>query len=156
MQKINGIILVTIAFLSSFFWGCSQEDDHYDSEMYTLAEQMETRTAEPGGGHKKKRIVFVQTPINTSLPKGMSSDSIPILDGEYDDETLSVFISDYSGSVDVYVLALPLNQVMSYDGATFVDDHQFDFSLTGYPHGATYQVYIGLDNGDAYAGEFDL
>lgn len=155
MQKINGIILVTIAFFSSFFLGCSQEDDYYDSDMYTLAEQMDTRTAESGGGHKKKKILWFKQDETINLPKG-TLDSIPVLYGEYDDEALSVSISNFSGRADVYVLALPLNNVMNYNVATFVNNYQFDFSLTGYTHGATYQVYVGLDNGEAYAGEFDL
>lgn len=156
MRKINGILLMAMTFLSSFFWGCSQDDDTYQSDMYTLAEQMDTRTAEPEKPKKKKKIILTPTHGTTPSPRGVLENPSPVLDGEYDDETMSVSISGFSGRVDVYILALPLNQVMSYSTETIMNNHQFDFSLAGYSQGATYQVFVGLDNGDAYAGEFVL
>ena len=39
-------VAATIFTVSS----CSQDDDYYESDMYTMAEPSETRAAEPGGG----------------------------------------------------------------------------------------------------------
>ena len=38
-------VAATIFTISS----CSQDDDYYESDMYTMAEPLETRAAEPGG-----------------------------------------------------------------------------------------------------------
>ena len=42
----TAFIVTTIFTISS----CSQDDDYYESDMYTMAEPLETRAAEPGGG----------------------------------------------------------------------------------------------------------
>lgn len=154
MRKINGILLMAMTFLSSFFWGCSQDDDTYQSDMYTLAEQMDTRTAEPEKPKKKKKITFTHTENNISLPKGVLD--TPSLYGEYDDETLSVSISGFSGHAEVFVMNMSLYQVVAYQTETFTNAHQFDFALSGFATGTTYQIIVSLSNGDAYAGEFDL
>ena len=43
----TAFIAATIILVSS----CSQDDDFYDSDMYTMAEELETRAGEPGGGY---------------------------------------------------------------------------------------------------------
>lgn len=154
MRKINGILLMAMTFLSSFFWGCSQDDDTYQSDMYTLAEQMDTRTAEPEGGNHKKRIHWIKTTDVVPHPRDLSG--VPYLYGEYDDETLSVSISGFSGHAEVFVMNMSLYQVVAYQTETFTNAHQFDFALSGFATGTTYQIIVSLSNGDAYAGEFDL
>ena len=42
----TAFIASTIITVSS----CSQDDDYYESDMYTMAEPLETRAAEPGTG----------------------------------------------------------------------------------------------------------
>ena len=46
----TAFIAATIILVSS----CSQDDDFYESDMYTMAEELETRAGEPGGGGESK------------------------------------------------------------------------------------------------------
>ncbi len=46
MKRIERITYVSFIILSCVLCGCSQDDDNYDSDMYTLAE-MGTRMVEP-------------------------------------------------------------------------------------------------------------
>lgn len=46
MKRIEGITYVSFIILSCVFCGCSQDDDNYESDMYTLAE-MGTRLGDP-------------------------------------------------------------------------------------------------------------
>ena len=49
------MLVVVITALLGVLCGCSQEDDGYDSYMYTLAEEMGTRGGggDPGGNPPK-------------------------------------------------------------------------------------------------------
>ena len=62
MKKANGIILASSLFLACIYCGCSQDDDNYDSDMYTLAEGMGTRMVEPP---PVNNVVLSDTVYNT-------------------------------------------------------------------------------------------
>ena len=50
--KLNFCGIFAIAFIAAtiiLVSSCSQDDDFYESDMYTMAEELETRAGEPGG-----------------------------------------------------------------------------------------------------------
>lgn len=47
MKRINGSIVASFIIFAGIACGCSQDDADYDSNMYTLAEEMGTRMVEP-------------------------------------------------------------------------------------------------------------
>ena len=51
----TAFIAATIILVSS----CSQDDDFYESDKYTMAEELETRACEPGEGDPLKKHFFV-------------------------------------------------------------------------------------------------
>ncbi|MBR1666735.1 MAG: hypothetical protein IJ693_00505 [Bacteroidaceae bacterium] len=155
MKIINGIIMVAFTTLLFTFLGCSQDDEYYNSDMYTMAEQLETRGGEPGGQGKKRIYINPHCPQDIR-PTDIPSPTTPTLYGEYDDTTLSIFINGYSGSAQVSVLSVLGHHLMGYAEEMIESGVQIDFSLTSYTHGRTYQIFITLDNGDAYWGEFNL
>lgn len=150
---------VVITVLLVLFCGCSQEDDDYDNaDMYTLAEEMGTRGGgnggDPGGSIKKKRISFTRTNNNISNPKGVLENTEPVLDGEYDSTTLSVFISEFSGHVESY-LRDANHTIWGYVQKDVLGDDHINFSLTNCPTGTNYEIIVALDSA-WYEGAFDL
>lgn len=71
--------IVTITFVIA---SCSQDDDYYDSNMYTLAEKMETRSGgDPGGeggegGEENNGMYCADFTFTNVLFKGTNSDTI--------------------------------------------------------------------------------
>ena len=64
--KINFCGIFAIAFIAAtiiLISSCSQDDDFYESDKYTMAEELETRTPEPGGGgsDKPSKIKYSKT-----------------------------------------------------------------------------------------------
>lgn len=152
------MMMVAVTALFCVFCGCSQDDDYYDSDMYTLAE-MGTRLGEgggdPGGSPKKKRIVF--SPANEVIynPKGISGKSAPALYGEYDTSTLTISLNNYSGNASIYIQTIQGDQLMDSATMAVSDEAHINFSLTNYTIGARYQIYVILGS-DTYYGVFDL
>lgn len=152
-------MMVALTALFCIFCGCSQDDDMYDnSEMYTLAEEMGTRLGgDPGGTVKKKKVVFTHTDENVHNPvKGVLEKTDPILDGEYDTSTLTISISNFNGSADIYIYTVLGHDMMDVTATNVVDGTSIDFSLSGYTAGVDYEIYVSLSNGEAYVGQFDL
>lgn len=104
----------------------------------------------------KKKIILTPFPDTTSSPTGQSGNPIPVLDGEYDADSLTISISDYWGDAEVTITRLPFHQLMDSAEDTVVSEVQFDFSLSGYVEGMVYQVVVVLDNNETYIGEFVL
>ena len=104
----------------------------------------------------KKKIILTPFPDTTSSPTGQSGNPIPVLDGEYDADSLTISISDYWGDAEVTITRLPFHQLMDSAEDTVVSEAQFDFSLSGYVEGMVYQVVVVLDNNETYIGEFVL
>ena len=62
-------VAATIFSVSS----CSQDDDYYESDMYTMAEPLETRAAEPGeGNHTYTRVADMGEILVPFTSKGSS------------------------------------------------------------------------------------
>ena len=132
MKTFNGIMMVALTAMFYLFCGCSQdEDDYNNSDMYTLAEEMGTR----GGG---------------------GDNTAPILDGEYDTSTLTISISNFSGSADIYIYTVQGHNMMDVTTTNVVNGTLIDFSLSDYTTGVDYEIYISLSNGEAYVGQFVL
>ncbi len=152
------MMMVTVTALFSFLCGCSQEDDYYDSDMYTLAE-MGTRLGEgggdPGGSTKKRRISLDYLKDSHTNPKGISGKSAPTLYGEYDTETLTISISNYEGNAQISVLTVESGYLMSSATLAVSSTSSIDFSLLNYPTNAYYQIFVTLGS-DTYYGVFDL
>lgn len=104
----------------------------------------------------KKKIILTPFPDTTSSPTGQSGNPIPVMDGEYDADSLTISISDYWGDAEVTITRLPFHQLMDSAEDTVVSEAQFDFSLSGYVKGMVYQVVVVLDNNETYIGEFVL
>ena len=65
----TAFIASTIITVSS----CSQDDDYYESDMYTMAEPLETRAAEPGeGNHTYTRVADMGEILVPFTSKGSS------------------------------------------------------------------------------------
>lgn len=158
MKTFNGIMMVALTAMFCVFCGCSQdEDDYNNSDMYTLAEEMETRGmgGDPGGnqGKKKKKIDFVRVTGDIPNPKKNSNSTIPALYGEYDTDTLAVSVSNYVGLAKIYVAqgSIVLDSIITNvpSGCPSI------FSLAGYTIGETYHADVVLGS-DKYIGDFDL
>ena len=166
MKTINGMLVVLITASLGIFCGCSQEDDYYDSDMYTLAE-MGTRLGgkgDPGGSTTKKKIIFdpyyetLPQPTNILLPMNMSSlpnSANSVLSGEYDTETLTISISNYNGNAQISILTVESGYLMSSATVAVSSGSSIDFSLLDYPTSAYYQIFVTLGS-DTYYGVFDL
>lgn len=171
MKKINVILMLAFTALVCSLMGCSQEDDGYDNaEMYTLAE-MGTRLGgkgDPGGMSPKtiicwkKRKEYIDTPtgaltpFNMSSPASLPNSTDPILYGEYDTSTLTISISNFNGSADIYIYSVQGHDMMDVTSANVDNGTSIDFPLLDYTSGVDYEIYISLSNGEAYLGQFDL
>lgn len=149
--------MVAVAAVLCVFCGCSQDDDMYNnSDMYTLAEEMGTRSmgGDPGGGVKKKPVVF-QHKYGGFLnqPRNIIDSTEPTLYGEYDTDTLAVSINNYDGLAKIYVANG--NIVMDSIITNVSSGCSSIFSLTGYTSGESYHVDVVLKN-DTYIGDLDL
>ena len=155
-------VTTTMVLLAS----CSQDDDNYESDMYTLAE-MGTRLGgkgDPGGSTTKKKIIFdpyyetLPQPTNILLPMNMSSlpnSANSVLSGEYDTETLTISISNYNGNAQISILTVESGYLMSSATVAVSSESSIDFSLLDYPTSAYYQIFVTLGS-DTYYGVFDL
>ncbi len=155
MKIINGFTMVALTYLMLTLGGCSQDNESYDSDMYTMAEPLETRAAETNGEQDKKKVVISPIPIGFSDPTDIGDNTL-CLYGEYDGTTLSIMISGYSGNIQISVLSVLGHHLMDYSENAVASNAQLDFPLSNYTKGKKYQIYITLDNGDAYCGEFSL
>lgn len=169
MKTINGMLLVVITALLGLLCGCSQEDDGYDSDMYTLAEEMGTRGGggDPGGNPPKRVIRWdkrglqidnptgFSNPINMSAPASLPNSLDPILYGEYDTESLTISISNYNGNAEISILTVESGYLMSSATVAVSSESSIDFSLLDYPTSAYYQIFVTLGS-DTYYGVFDL
>ncbi len=154
-------MMVAIAAVVCVFCGCSQDDDMYnDSDMYTLAEEMGTRSmgGDPGGnqGNKKKKIDFVHTPSVIPNPSKTSKSTDPTLYGEYDTDTLTVSISNFVGSADISIRSVESGSLMSSTTITVPSGSPKEFPLSLYPTGVDYKIIVVLSDSSAYVGLFDL
>ena len=159
MKTFNGIMMVTLTAMFFVFCGCSQdEDDYNNSDMYTLAEEMGTRGGggDPGGTVKKKKVVFLHTDEIINNPKSVLENTNPILDGEYDTSNLTISISNFNGSADIYIYTVQGHNMMDVTTTNVVNGTSIDFSLSDYTTGVDYEIYISLSNGEAYVGQFVL
>ena len=166
MKKINVILMLAFTVLVCSLMGCSQDDDNYESDMYTLAE-MGTRLGgkgDPGGSTTKKKIIFdpyyetLPQPTNILLPMNMSSlpnSANSVLSGEYDTETLTISISNYNGNAQISILTVESGYLMSSATVAVSSESSIDFSLLDYPTSAYYQIFVTLGS-DTYYGVFDL
>ena len=147
------MLLVVITALLGLLCGCSQEDDGYDSDMYTLAEEMGTRGGggDPGGNPPKRVIRWDKRGAPASLPNSLD----PILYGEYDTESLTISISNYNGNAEISILTVESGYLMSSATMAVSSESSIDFSLLDYPTSAYYQIFVTLGS-DTYYGVFDL
>ena len=103
----------------------------------------------------KRKVILTPISSNTPRPTDLTGDPIPILDGEYDSDTLTISICDYWGNAEVYIKRLPSFLVIDSAEETVVSETQFDFSIADYVESDTYQIVVELDNGETYIGEFE-
>ncbi len=155
MKIINVILMLAFTVLVCSLMGCSQSDDEYNSDMYTLAEMGTRLGGEPEGGGGKKKVELDPLPSDLSDPNGLSGNPVPVLYGEYDTESLSVFINDYRGNAQVSVLSVPRHHLMDYAEDSVASTIQFNFPFTDYTEGTAYQIIVMLDNNKMYVGEFE-
>ena len=172
MKRIKGMIRLAIVALFCIFSGCSQDDEEfYDSEMFTRAEEGEMmRNGEGGnGGSSLKRMIkwerkkndetsnptSISFPTETLCLSNVPNTDNPTLFGEYDNRTLSVSIGNYTGNAILYICSVQGNHLMGSTTLTVENSASQDFSLTGYSTGQSYQIYVILDNA-AYVGNFEL
>lgn len=172
MKTSKGIIMVAITALFCIFCACSQDDDMYDnSDMYTLAEEMGTRSmgGDPGGASLKKKVYWskkdsghnsspsgILDPINMSAPASLPNSSDLILYGEYDTATLTISISNFVGHAAIYIHSVESGSLMSSDTIPVPSGSPVDFPLSGYATGVNYEIDVALSDSSAYVGLFDL
>ncbi len=77
-----------------------------------------------------------------------------ILSAEYDSSDLYFFIGGYTGEVDLFVTNSQ-NTSMDSDILNVVASANTSFDISAYPAG-TYHLYIYLDDGSIYEGEFEI
>ena len=151
-------MMVAVAAVLCVFCGCSQDDDMYNkSDMYTLAEEMGTRSmgGDPGGANKKIPIEFVITHGNIPIPSKTANSTDPILYGEYDTNDLTISISNYEGDAVISILSVESGYLMSTDTIAIPEESPANFPLSNYPTGAYYHIFVTLGS-DTYYGVFDL
>lgn len=103
--------------------------------------------------NEKAKVILSPVPDVVSRPTDLNPFS-PTLYAEYDEDSLSISISDYWGDVEVFVMSSVGHQMMDDEETTVVSQAQLDFSLGCYTSGASYQIYVVLENGEVYMGEF--
>ena len=161
--------MVAIAVVFCVFCGCSQDDDMYNnSDMYTLAEEMGTRSmgGDPGGSSPKQRILLTKMNGNNqpkNLPDTitMSAPAIrlnsidPILYAEYDTSYLTISISNYEGDAVISTFVVESGYPMSSDTIAIPEESPANFPLSSYPTGVYYHIFVTLGS-DTYYGVFYL
>ena len=151
-------MMVVIAAVVCVFCGCSKDDDMYnDSDMYTLAEEMGTRSmgGDPGGGVKKKPIVFKhEYGGHLSHPKNIINSTDPAVYGEYDTDTLTVSISNYVGHASICIVQGA--NVIDSIGTNVAGGFTNNFPLASYTTGVGYEIDVALSDSSTYVGLFDL
>lgn len=151
-------MMVAVAAVLCVFCGCSQDDDMYnDSDMYTLAEKMGTRSmgGDPGGTPGKKKIVFKHKyGGHLNQPKSIIDSTDPTLYGEYDTDTLTVSISNFVGHASICIVQGA--NVIDSIGTDVAGGFTNNYSLAGYTTGVGYEIDVALSDSSAYVGSFDL
>lgn len=89
-----------------------------------------------------------------SHPKNPGQTENVTMSAGYDSSDLYFSISNYSGDVDLYVTN-SLNTVMDNETLNVVSFASTSFDISAYPAG-TYYLYIYLDDGSIYEGEFEI
>lgn len=159
MKTSKGIMMVAITAVFCVFCGCSQDDDVYDnSEMYTLAEEMGTRSmgGDPGGTSRKRFIKWYKGGQIPSPSKGFDDSSAPNLYGEYDTDTLTVSISNFVGNAAISIHSGESRSQMSSDTIAIPEESPVNYPLSGYATGVNYEINVVLSDSSSYVGLFDL
>ena len=76
------------------------------------------------------------------------------MSAEYDSSDLYFSIGGYTGEVDLFVTNSQ-NTSMDSDTLNVVTSASTSFDISAYPAG-TYYLYIYLDDGSIYEGEFEI
>lgn len=151
-------MMVVVAAVLCVFCGCSQDDDMYNnSDMYTLAEEMGTRSmgGDPGGNPGKRTILFTIIADATHKPQRSFGESNATLLGEYDTNDLTISISNYEGDAVISILSVESGYLMSTDTIDVPEESPANFPLSSYPTDAYYHIFVTLGS-DTYYGVFDL
>ncbi len=157
MKNLSRVMMVAIAAVVCVLCGCSQDDDIYDnSDMYTLAEEMGTRSmgGDPGGTPRKRKIVFKHTAGHFHHPKNILDSTDPTLYGEYDTDTLTVSISNFVGHASISIVQG--TTIIDSMGTNVAGGVTNSFPLAGYTTGVGYEIDVALSDSSAYVGLFDL
>jgi hypothetical protein len=89
-----------------------------------------------------------------SHPKNPGQTENVTMSAEYDSSDLYFSISGYTGEVDLFVTNSQ-NTSMDSDILNVVASASTSFDISAYPAG-TYHLYIYLDDGSIYEGEFEI
>lgn len=101
----------------------------------------------------KTPIVLVPTSTSSNPPTGNSGIDVPIISAEYDADNLTIFIENYAGDTDILIMRNFGHQVV-YDSTNYLSPlSPVEIDISGYSAGS-YSIYILLDGGEMYSGEF--
>lgn len=101
----------------------------------------------------KTPIVLVPTSTSSNPPTGNSGIDVPIISAEYDADDLTIFIENYAGNADILIMRNFGHQVV-YDSTDYLSPlSPVEIDISGYSAGS-YSIYILLDGGEMYSGEF--
>ena len=100
----------------------------------------------------KKTIPIIHGTGNAGNPTGLETD-VPFVSAEYDADDLTIFIENYAGNADILIMRNFGHQVV-YDSTDYLSPlSPVEIDISGYSAGS-YSIYILLDGGEMYSGEF--
>lgn len=103
---------------------------------------------------KAEEITFTQVKSHGGgaiPPNGCYNSTNITLSATYDDSHLHVIIDDYTGNIELSIVDMDTNQIITIEEVSIVGSNVFDVDISSLPS-HTYSVCIEFDDGSIYEG----
>ena len=119
--------------------------------LLLISSSSEIVFAQNGGG--KPKIILTPFPGTSSDPTGQYE--WPTVSAEYDNEELTISISNFSGDASISIYRTPGHTLVYNDTIYLSDFNPVDIDISSLTTG-TYTLIIMLDSGEMLSGNFEL
>ena len=100
------------------------------------------------------KIVFTKT-ASIIRPKSPQPEVPTLILGEYDDEELVIYLSEYDGDITITVTDATTLQLVSIQTESVISPDTVSIDLSNLPC-SIYNIMIELDNGDCYSADIQI
>lgn len=100
------------------------------------------------------KIVFTKT-ASISRPKSPQPEVPTLILGEYDDEELVIYLTEYDGDITITVTDATTLQLVSIQAESVISPDTVSVDLSNLPC-SIYNIMIELDNGDCYSADIQI